>query len=115
MSSAPLPPPILSAEMQGILTHQRQIKEWQRQVNARIQELEESYLDGSTMGNIVKGWDQDAKPLQKKGGVEDKERIFSNSSLPALFVAGPLPDHHQHHGVVYKSNSHKAGSHKRKS
>ena len=67
--------------MQALLVQRKQIRDWQVQVNARIHVLEERYLDESSLGNVIKGWDQDAKVSQKKLTIDEKERLFSNSSL----------------------------------
>ena len=78
----PGPTPPKSLELQALLAHQAQIKDWTVKVNKRIYELEEQYLEETTLGNIVKGWDQDAKPQQqKKVFVDDRDRLFSNSSI----------------------------------
>jgi len=70
-----------SAEMKALRAHQHQIKEWSQKVNKRLYELEEQYMEETTLGNVVRGWDQDAKPQQqKKIVVDDRERLFSNSS-----------------------------------
>ena len=82
---APAPEPEKSAEMKALLQHEAQIKEWSGKVNKRIFELEEQYLEATTLGNIVRGWDQDAKPTQqRKVLVDDKERIFSNSNVTSV-------------------------------
>ena len=81
-AAAPAPTPPKSLELQALLAHQAQIKDWTIKVNKRIYELEEQYLEETTLGNIVKGWDQDAKPQQqKKVFVDDRDRLFSNSSI----------------------------------
>ena len=109
MSHHPLPPTTNpSAELHSLLAHQRQIKDWQLLVNARIYELEEKYLDESTMGNIVKGWDQDAKPSQKKVPIDDKERVFSNSTLQSTHPTDP------HQYVQKASTSHKSSGYEKK-
>lgn len=94
LASAPPPPspaalaasssaPKDSPEMQYLLTHQRQVHAWLQDVEARIAELEAAYLDetAASLGNIVRGFDVDAKPLLGRSRmIEDKEKVFSNSS-----------------------------------
>lgn len=71
-----------SDEMKGLMDHQKQIKAWLAEVHAKIATLEESYLEETTLGNVVRGWEVDGKaaPLFKMKGQEDKEKIFSYSS-----------------------------------
>lgn len=81
VSTAPaLPEKEKSAELAEIMQHQKQVQDWTHKVNKRIFELEEQYLEETTLGNIVRGWDQDAKS-NKKVLIEDKERLFSLSSV----------------------------------
>lgn len=74
----------MSDELKQLIAHQAQIKSWLSEVNTRIAEMEESYLEETPMGNIVRGWEIDGKllPLRSRGGGpgEEKEKIFSNSS-----------------------------------
>ena len=71
----------LSEEMQNLLEQQQQIEEWLRDAEQRIYELEGTYLEETPLGNIVRGWEVDCKPLTStRGGIDEKERIFSNSS-----------------------------------
>jgi hypothetical protein len=72
---------ISQQELNGLLDHQKQLKEWLNEVNQRIYELEASYLEETPTGNIVRGWDIDSKstPMRPKQ-IEEKERIFSGSS-----------------------------------
>jgi len=71
-----------SADLIGLIEHQSQIREWIKAVNSRIYELEESYLEETNMGNIIRGFDQDGKlvNIRKGNQAEDKERLFSFSS-----------------------------------
>ena len=72
----------VSPELQALTDHQKQIKSWLAEVEAKISTLEETYLEETTLGNVVRGWEQDGKsvPLFKMKGQEDKEKIFSMSS-----------------------------------
>ena len=80
-----------SAEMRALLQHQLQLKEWTAKVNKRIYELEEQYLEETTLGNIVRGWDQDAKATsQRKVLVDERERIFTNSNWSEMGNRGVL-------------------------
>ena len=68
----------ISDELKGLMDHQKQIKAWLAEVHAKVDILENTYLEETPLGNVVRGWADD-KPLFKKGQ-EDKEKIFSNSS-----------------------------------
>ena len=72
----------VSDELKALTDHQKQIKSWLAEVEAKISTLEETYLEETTLGNVVRGWEQDGKsgPLFKLKGQEDKEKIFSSSS-----------------------------------
>ena len=72
----------VSDELTALIDHQKQIKSWLAEVEAKISTLEETYLEETTLGNVVRGWEQDGKsgPLFKMKGQEDKEKIFSMSS-----------------------------------
>jgi hypothetical protein len=74
---------LMSAELQHLLVQARQVKSWIADVEQKIVELETSYLEESSMGmgNIVRGWDVDLKPVAGRArAVDDKERVFSQSS-----------------------------------
>ena len=71
----------MSADLKGLLEHQSQIKQWLNDVNSKIYTLEESYLEETPLGNIIRGWEIDGKPLPlKMKGQEEKERLFTFSS-----------------------------------
>jgi hypothetical protein len=57
-----------------------QLKDWLRDVEQKIYELEGQYLDETPMGNILKGWEVDGKPSSRIRSIDEKERLFSNSS-----------------------------------
>lgn len=60
--------------------HQQQVNKWLSIVNAKIFELETSYLQDET-SNVVRGWDTDGRPpVHRTRAIEDKERLFSYSS-----------------------------------
>lgn len=71
----------ISDEMKGLLEQQMKVKKWLAEVHLKIYTLEESYLEETPLGNIVRGWEIDGKPLPLKiKGQEEKERLFSCSS-----------------------------------
>lgn len=69
----------ISEELQELMNQQKQIRIWLTKVQNRIYELETTYLEDTSLGNIIKGWEIDGRPLLKKQ-CEDKERLFSFSS-----------------------------------
>jgi hypothetical protein len=72
------------AKLQDLLEHQQQIKDWLKDVEHKILDLETSYILETPMGNILRGWEIDGKPLSSRPRtVDDKERLFSNSSYQA--------------------------------
>ena len=77
----------LSEELNELLRKHKQIQEWKDAVQRRIARLEDVYLRDSSMGNIIRGFDQDASmaPSQKhrhkdNKELDDKEKMFSGSS-----------------------------------
>ena len=98
-----------SEELRRLLEHQLQIKRWSAEVNSKIYSLEESYLEQTPLGNIIRGWEIDGKPLPlKMKGQEEKERLFSFSSFQiysdkkwntdAAETAGEKRSHHAANG-----------------
>lgn len=90
-------PPAVSAQMAHLLNEKKRIREWLVQVDAKIYSLETMYLVDTAMGNVIRGWDIDARPLEGRARlIEDKERLFSQSSfaagLSALAVASAGDD-----------------------
>jgi hypothetical protein len=71
--------------MKGLLDHQKQIRTWLSEVNAKIFSLEEQYLEETPIGNIIRGWEIDGKPLPLKNKEVEKERLFSYSSYQVWF------------------------------
>ena len=68
-------------QLNGLLAHQQQLRNWSADIEQKIFELEESYLEETPGGNIVRGWDLDSKAISIRPRLlEDKERIFSFSS-----------------------------------
>ena len=74
----------MNGGMKALLDHQKEIRSWLRDVNRKIARLEEQYLDDTTNGNIIRGWETDARNSTSGGsrlrGIDDKEKLFSNSS-----------------------------------
>lgn len=70
----------MSDELKSLISHRQQIKSWLADTNARIAELEEAYLEDTPHGNIVRGFETDGRLLPLRKSVDDKERMFSNSS-----------------------------------
>ena len=96
-------------EMKGLLEQQMKIRKWLTEVHSKIYTLEESYLEETPLGNIVRGWEIDGKPLPLKfKGQEEKERLFSCSSYH------PPPERKTTHDVqpdaVGEKRSHHAAS-----
>ena len=65
--------------------HQKHLREWQMNVHERIEVMEDSYLKETSMGNIIRGFDQDTQPLRFKDKAakdleSEKERLFSSSN-----------------------------------
>ena len=75
----------MSTDMKKLLEHQYQINIWLMQAEQKIYQLEEAYLLDTPLGNIVRGWgdiEANQKTHQRsRGAVDDRERIFSSSSL----------------------------------
>lgn len=68
-------------DLKDLLEHQAEIRDWLQLADQRIYELEEAYLEQTPLGNIIRGWEIDGKPLAARPKtVDDKERLFSNSS-----------------------------------
>ena len=90
MSKSPRPPRVkeeVSEDLNELLRRQKQIQEWKGAVKKRVARLEDVYLRDSSMGNIIRGFDQDASmvPGQKhrhkdNKELDDKEKMFSGSS-----------------------------------
>lgn len=72
----------LDRDIEFLTKHQQQLKLWSLAVTRRIRDLEDSYLEETPLGNIVRGWEIDGKtvPIRSRGQCDEKERIFSNSS-----------------------------------
>jgi chromatin modification-related protein EAF6 len=75
-------------------------------LDQEIHTSETRYLEETTAGNIVKGWDNFAKgasttlstgglsggtSTRRKGGISDADRIFSKSSVAANVLDSPVP------------------------
>lgn len=96
-----------SAELKNLKDHHSQIKTWMHKVQMKIYELESSYLEETSMGNLVRGWETDGRPpLKSRGQFDEKERMFSNSSHLANEVkAAEILQARQ--GVLGLGNKHK--------
>mmetsp|Transcript_10573 Transcript_10573/g.16027 ORF Transcript_10573/g.16027 Transcript_10573/m.16027 type:complete len:130 (+) Transcript_10573:65-454(+) len=82
-----------SVALRELLEHQQQIKDWLRECEKRIYELEENYLEETPLGNIVRGWEVDSKPVSSRPrAIDDKERLFSNSSYKVYIASKGLAD-----------------------
>jgi len=66
----------------GLIEHKAQIQKWTVDIERKIYELEETYIEETPNGNIVRGWELDQKNpnANRSRQIEDKERIFSCSS-----------------------------------
>ena len=77
-----------SEDLAALLKHQKQLRDWQNVVQRRIVQLEETYLKETSMGNIIRGFDQDAglaaRGERNRGRdqkeSDEKEKLFSGSS-----------------------------------
>ena len=76
--------------LQDLYEYQKDIKKNLKNVEKKIFALEQSYLDETPGGNVIRGWDPESKPLKK--GVEPKERLFSNSSHNVFLDYKPIQD-----------------------
>ncbi len=73
--------PSLSPSMQHLLNQQKYVKNLLAEVEQKILTLENTYLIETTLGNVVRGWDVDAKPVVGRPRLaDDKEKLFSQSS-----------------------------------
>lgn len=84
-----------SEEMKDLKEQQEKIESWLKEVNSKIYELETSYLDETTFGNVVRGWDLDGRlgPLHRaRGVVEEKERLFTYSSYAQVLERKNQPE-----------------------
>ena len=81
----------MSEDLAALLKHQKQLRDWQSTVQKRIIQLEETYLKETSMGNMIRGFDQDAGGGAARGDrnrsrdqkeSDDKEKLFSGSSYP---------------------------------
>ena len=74
----------ISEDLAVLLKHQKQIKEWQGKVEKRISTIEDLYLKETPLGNLVRGFDQDAMIASRRNRenkeADEKEKLFSGSS-----------------------------------
>ncbi len=81
----------VSEDLANLLRSKRQILEWKTTIAKRVAHCEDVYLKETNMGNIIRGFDQDASALREKHRgqtkaeqkeSDDKEKLFSGSSYP---------------------------------
>ena len=85
----------MNGDMKALLDHQKEIRMWLQDVNRKIARLEDQYLDDTTNGNIIRGWDVEgrnsvvgtATTSSRVRGVDGKEKLFSNSSYKVWVAA----------------------------
>ena len=99
-----------SEEMKELVAHQLEIKGWLAVVQKRIYEMETVYMDESnSMGNIIRGWDPDGRTFPiRKGPLDDKDRLFSNSSYQVSIVMKTMQENElerRHSLNIVKSES----------
>jgi chromatin modification-related protein EAF6 len=93
--------------LKKIQSQRKQLQDWIKCVNGRVFELETAYLEETANGNIVKGWDLDGRlPLKKGSGIDEKDRLFSNSSYTYMTSK-------RQHSDLYFGNDSKQTSHSR--
>ena len=81
-----------SSDIKELIEYQKDVRKHLKNVEKKIFKLEQTYLEETPGGNVVRGWDQaETKPLNKKG-VEPKERLFSNSSHNVFLNYKPIQD-----------------------
>jgi len=67
--------------LKGLSDHHQLIKGWLQDVEKKIAELEDSYLDDTTFGNAARGWDAENKNVPPRFKLTDeREKVFSRSS-----------------------------------
>ncbi len=84
-----------SEEMKELKEQHDKIQSWLKDVNAKIYELETTYLDETTFGNVIRGWDLDGRfgPLHRSRGIiEEKERLFTYSSYGQVIERKNQPE-----------------------
>lgn len=76
----------VSADLAALIAQKKQILEWKAKVTTRLVYSEDIYLKETQMGNIIRGFDQDASIQKEKNRNRDnkesdeKEKLFSGSS-----------------------------------
>lgn len=81
-----------SCDIKELIEYQKGVRKHLKDVEKKIFSLEQTYLDETPGGNVVRGWDHtENKPLNKKG-IEPKERLFSNSSYHVFQDYKPIQD-----------------------
>lgn len=96
-----------SAELKGLLEHQKQIKGWLSDVKKRIYETETMYLEETQLGNVVKGWEVDGRPplARVRGQCDEKERLFSYSSYETWVEHKQIQDGGEKKAVTHSNTT----------
>ena len=72
-----------SNELSRLKEHHKDILKWSETVKNKIHEVETIYLEDTKLGNIIRGWELDGRPVsshRNRSQHEEKERLFSSSS-----------------------------------
>lgn len=93
-------------ELKELEEYEIQLKDWLRDVEQKIYELEGQYLDETPMGNILKGWEVDGKPSSRLRSIDEKERLFSNSSYRVYMEGKFLSNEEINKGRKANESSH---------
>ena len=104
MSSSVLEKRSATTDIKDLIEYQNEIKKHLKNVEKKIFFLEQSYLDDTPGGNVIRGWDPEAKPLNKKG-IEPRERVFSNSSYHVFQDYKPIQDELAIEAKIIASNN----------
>jgi replicative superfamily II helicase len=115
---------LYSEKLYELRQHQQEIQNWLNLVNRKIEDLEDSYLSETNLGNIVRGWDIDGKSQRFYKGPSDekdpgtiKEKIFSCSSYEVWFENKVQSETEklEHHAYGSKNSNFKSNKRHRKS
>lgn len=95
----------MSSDISDLFEYQKEVKKHLKNVEKKIFSLEQSYLDETPGGNVIRGWDGDTKPLLNKKGAEPKERVFSNSSYHVYQDYKPIMDELAVEAKIHAANA----------